>query len=81
VTTSRPSTTPAPTSSGRSPTAALVWDNEVECSLHGSTFDLDDGRPSSLPATQARPDLRRHLDGDDVLVDTASTNGAPFPDH
>jgi len=25
-----------------------VGDNSIECALHGSTFDLDDGEPSSL---------------------------------
>jgi len=59
-----------------------VWGNGVECSLHGSTFDLDDGRPSSLPATQPVPTFAVHLDGDDVVVDTSSAlNGAPFPAH
>jgi len=59
-----------------------VWGNGVECSLHGSTFDLDGGRPSSLPATQPVPTFAVHLDGDDVVVDTSSAlNGAPFPAH
>jgi 3-phenylpropionate/trans-cinnamate dioxygenase ferredoxin component len=59
-----------------------VWGNGVECSLHGSTFDLDDGRPSSLPATQSVPTFAVHLDGDVVVVDTSvALNGAPFPAH
>ncbi|MFA9445513.1 Rieske (2Fe-2S) protein [Egicoccus sp. AB-alg6-2] len=59
-----------------------VYDNAVECSLHGSSFDLDAGRPSSLPATRPIPTFAVELDGDAVLLDvTAPTNDAPFPDH
>jgi len=59
-----------------------VWGNGVECSLHGSTFDLDDGRPSSLPAMTPVPTFAVAIDGDDVTVDTsAALNGAPFPAH
>ena len=59
-----------------------VYGNGVECSLHGSTFDLDDGRPSSLPAMKPIPTFAVHLDGDDVRVDTsAALNGAAFPAH
>ncbi|GGI05076.1 non-heme iron oxygenase ferredoxin subunit [Egicoccus halophilus] len=59
-----------------------VYGNEVECSLHGSAFDLDDGRPSSLPATRPIPTFAVEIDGDAVLLDVhAPTNDAPFPDH
>ena len=59
-----------------------LWDNGVECSLHGSTFDLDDGRPSSLPAMTPVPTFAVTIDGDAVTVDTSTAvNGAPFPDH
>ena len=59
-----------------------VWDNGVECSLHGSTFDLDDGRPSSLPAMQPVPTFAVTVDGDAVTVDASTAlNGAPFPEH
>jgi len=60
----------------------LVWGNGIECSLHGSTFDLDSGAPSSLPATTPIPTFPVTIDGDHVLVDVdAPTNDAPFPDH
>ena len=60
----------------------MVWGNGVECSLHGSTFDLDSGKPSSLPATKAIPTFPVELDGDEVRVDVdAPTNDAPFPEH
>ena len=59
-----------------------VWGNGVECSLHGSTFDLDSGRPSSLPAMKPVPTFAVTVEGDDVHVDvTTATNDAPFPDH
>jgi 3-phenylpropionate/trans-cinnamate dioxygenase ferredoxin component len=60
----------------------MVWGNGIECSLHGSTFDLDTGAPSSLPATKAIPTFPVELDGAAVLVDVAApTNDAPFPEH
>ncbi len=59
-----------------------VWGNGVECSLHGSTFDLDDGRPSSLPAMQPVPTFAVTVADDAVTVDTSSArNGAAFPEH
>ena len=59
-----------------------VWGNGVECSLHGSTFDLDDGRPSSLPAMQPVPTFAVTVADDAVTVDTSTArNGAAFPEH
>lgn len=60
----------------------MVWGNAIECSLHGSTFDLDTGAPSSLPAIRPVPTFPVEIDGDTVRVDVANpTNDAPFPDH
>ena len=60
----------------------MVWDNGVECSLHGSTFDLDTGKPSSLPAMKPIPTFTVEVDGDDVHVDVSTAiNDAPFPEH
>ena len=60
----------------------MVWDNGVECSKHGSTFDLDTGRPSSLPARKPIPTFPVEVDGGQVHVDVhAPTNDAPFPEH
>ena len=42
---------------------------EIECSKHGSTFDLRTGEPQSLPATKAVAVHRVELRGDDVLVE------------
>ena len=59
-----------------------LWGNGVECSLHGSTFDLDDGRPSSLPAMTPVPTFAVTVADDRVLVDTSTAlNDAPFPEH
>ena len=60
----------------------VVYGDGVECSLHGSTFDLDTGAPSSLPATTAVPTfLTRVVDGSVEVDVSAATNGAPTPDH
>lgn len=59
-----------------------VWGDGVECSLHGSTFDLDTGAPSSLPATRPVPTFATRVVDGAVEVDvTVATNGAPTPDH
>lgn len=41
----------------------------IECWLHGSTFDLETGRPLCLPATQPVPVFAAAVDGTDVLVE------------
>ena len=59
-----------------------IWDGEIECFLHGSTFSLETGAPSCLPATKPVPTYTVTVDGDDVYVDaTEPTNGAPVPRH
>jgi 3-phenylpropionate/trans-cinnamate dioxygenase ferredoxin component len=53
---------------------------EIECWLHGSTFDLRTGRPLSLPAIRPVPVFPVTLDDGDVLVDVTTTLGpAPAP--
>ena len=60
----------------------MVWDNGIECSLHGSTFDLDTGKPSSLPAMKPVPTFAVEIEDDEIRLDVAApTNDAPFPDH
>jgi 3-phenylpropionate/trans-cinnamate dioxygenase ferredoxin subunit len=46
-----------------------VGNCEIECWLHGSTFDLRTGEPVSLPAYEPVPIYPVRIDGDDVLVD------------
>lgn len=60
----------------------FVWGNEVECSLHGSAFDLDSGHPSCLPALDPVPVFAVELSGNDVHVDVSrALNDAPHPSH
>jgi 3-phenylpropionate/trans-cinnamate dioxygenase ferredoxin subunit len=42
---------------------------ELECWKHGSTFSLETGEPSSLPATRPVPVFTLRRDGDDLLVE------------
>jgi 3-phenylpropionate/trans-cinnamate dioxygenase ferredoxin component len=41
---------------------------EIECWKHGSTFSLETGKPSTLPATKPTPVYRVRVDGTDVVV-------------
>ena len=41
----------------------------IECWLHGSTFDLRTGKPTTLPAFEPVPVYPVRVDDDDVLVD------------
>lgn len=45
---------------------------EIECWLHGSTFNLRNGEPVILPATEPVPVYPVNVDGDAVLVDVES---------
>ena len=45
-----------------------VDDCQIECWLHGSSFDLRTGKPSGLPATRPVPVYPVKIEGDDVLV-------------
>jgi 3-phenylpropionate/trans-cinnamate dioxygenase ferredoxin component len=49
-----------------------VEDCTVECWLHGSTFDLRTGKPTTLPATEPVAVYPIRVDGDDVLVDVTN---------
>lgn len=42
---------------------------EIECYLHGSTFDLRTGEALCLPATEPVPVYPTTIEGDTVLVD------------
>jgi 3-phenylpropionate/trans-cinnamate dioxygenase ferredoxin subunit len=46
-----------------------VEGTEIECSLHGSRFDLATGNPDVPPALVPVRTYPVRLDGDDVLVD------------
>lgn len=54
----------------------------IECGLHGSSFDLDTGQPTALPAVKPVPTYAVRIEGDAVLVDASTpTNDAPLPKH
>ncbi len=42
---------------------------EIECTKHGSTFDLRSGEPRSLPATKPVAVYPVRVDGGDVVVE------------
>jgi 3-phenylpropionate/trans-cinnamate dioxygenase ferredoxin component len=41
----------------------------IECWLHGSTFDMRTGKPTTLPAFEPVAVYPVQVDGDDLLVD------------
>lgn len=41
----------------------------IECPKHGSTFDLDTGRPRTLPATMPVRTYAVKVEGDDILIE------------
>ena len=41
----------------------------IECPKHGSTFDLNSGKPRTLPATQPVDTFEVTVDGDDVMIE------------
>jgi 3-phenylpropionate/trans-cinnamate dioxygenase ferredoxin subunit len=44
----------------------------IECWLHGSTFDLRTGKPTTLPAFEPVAIYPVRVEGDDLLVDVSS---------
>ncbi|MFT4229272.1 MAG: non-heme iron oxygenase ferredoxin subunit [Microbacterium sp.] len=51
----------------------FVDGDTLECWAHGSAFSLRTGRPLNLPAYEPVPVFVVEIDGDDVLVDPATT--------
>jgi 3-phenylpropionate/trans-cinnamate dioxygenase ferredoxin component len=41
----------------------------IECPKHGSTFDLNTGKPRTLPATMPVRAYDLKIDGDDILIE------------
>jgi 3-phenylpropionate/trans-cinnamate dioxygenase ferredoxin component len=59
-----------------------VGADEIECALHGSTFDLETGEALSLPAVRAIPVYAAKIEDGAVWVDPdAQLNDAPVPRH
>ena len=46
-----------------------VEDQTVECPKHGSTFDLNTGRPRTLPATMPVEAFAVKVEDDDVMIE------------
>jgi 3-phenylpropionate/trans-cinnamate dioxygenase ferredoxin component len=44
-------------------------DETIECPKHGSTFDLNTGRPTTLPATLPVRAYRVKTEGDDIMIE------------
>lgn len=53
-----------------------VDDCTIECWLHGSTFDLESGKPLTPPATVPVAVFPIRQEGDDLLVDVSVQQGA-----
>ncbi len=49
----------------------------IECWLHGSTFDLRTGEPTSLPAFEPVAVYPVQIDGNDLLVDVENPINNP----
>lgn len=59
-----------------------IGPNSIECALHGSTFDLDTGRPQCLPALAPIPVFACRIHEGSVQVDVArQLNDAAHPEH
>lgn len=59
-----------------------VGENEIECGLHGSTFDLDTGEALTLPAVKPVPVYAAKVEDGGVWVDGAhQLNDAAVPRH
>jgi 3-phenylpropionate/trans-cinnamate dioxygenase ferredoxin subunit len=43
----------------------------IECPKHGSTFDLNTGRPRTLPATQSVEVFPVKVENDDVMIEVS----------
>ena len=46
-----------------------IEDETIECPQHGSTFDLNTGRPTTLPATMPVEAFAVKVEGDDVMIE------------
>ena len=56
-----------------------VADCTIECWLHGSTFDLRTGKPTTFPATEPVATFPVEVRGGDVYVDVESTLNGVTP--
>jgi 3-phenylpropionate/trans-cinnamate dioxygenase ferredoxin component len=54
-----------------------VEDETIECPKHGSTFDLNTGRPRTLPATQPVEVFAVKVEGHDVMIEIPELPAIP----
>jgi 3-phenylpropionate/trans-cinnamate dioxygenase ferredoxin subunit len=47
----------------------------IECPKHGSTFDLESGRPRALPATTPVRAYTVKVEDDDILIEVSDDDG------
>ena len=47
----------------------------IECPKHGSTFDLETGKPRTLPATMPVVPYNVKVEGDDILIEVNGNSG------
>jgi 3-phenylpropionate/trans-cinnamate dioxygenase ferredoxin subunit len=50
-------------------------DETIECWKHGSTFDLNTGRPRTLPATAPVAVYTVRVDGEAIMIELEDGNG------
>jgi len=51
-----------------------IYEQTIECWLHGSCFDLRTGKPTGYPATEPVPVYPVKIEGDDVYVALTISN-------
>jgi len=51
-------------------------DNTIECWKHGSSFSLESGEPTCLPATKPVPVYAARIDGDVIKIDVTTESKA-----
>ena len=54
-----------------------VEDQTVECWKHGSTFDLNTGRPKTLPATSPIPTYPVKIEGETIMIELKDETSGP----
>ena len=58
-----------------------LFDTEVECPRHGSSFDLTTGQPDSLPATKPVPTFASKVEDGDVYLLCSDGLNSMLTDH
>ena len=51
----------------------------IECAKHGSVFDLETGRPRSLPATMPVTTYNVKVENDEIMIELNGAGTSPAP--